>query len=101
MQTYSSGMTAYTENYSKKPYFRSNKSRHCAYIIYRVKTRFKKKDVTIYFVIIQCTRAGQHIQYILLLFSVLAQDSIYNIFCFYSVYSRRTTEFPGANEYPR
>jgi len=34
-----------TENYSKKPGFRSNKSRHCAYIIYSVKTRFFKRDM--------------------------------------------------------
>ena len=35
----------YTENYSKKTGFRPKKSRHCAYIIYRVKTRFFKKDM--------------------------------------------------------
>ena len=34
-----------TENYSKKRGFRSNKSRHCAYIIYSVKTRFFKIDM--------------------------------------------------------
>ena len=33
-------VTQDTENYSKKTSFRSFKSRHCAYIIYRVKTRF-------------------------------------------------------------
>ena len=33
----------YTENYSKKTGFRSNQSRHCTFIIYRVKTQFKKK----------------------------------------------------------
>ena len=34
-----------TENYSIKPGFRSNKSRHYAYIIYSVKTRFFKRDM--------------------------------------------------------
>ena len=34
-----------TENYSKKTGSPSNKSRHCAYIIYSVKTWFKKKDM--------------------------------------------------------
>ena len=34
-----------TENYSKKTGFRSNKSRHCAFIIYSVKTRFFKRDM--------------------------------------------------------
>ena len=34
-----------TENYSKNTGFRSNKSRHCTFIIYRVKTRFKKRHV--------------------------------------------------------
>ena len=32
-----------TENYSKKIGFRSNKLRHCVYVIYSVKTRFFKK----------------------------------------------------------
>ena len=31
-----------TKNYSKKTGFRSNKLRHCAYIIYSMKTRFLK-----------------------------------------------------------
>ena len=34
-----------TENYSKKPGFRSNKTRHCAYIIYSVKTQFFNRHV--------------------------------------------------------
>ena len=37
-----------TENSSNKTVFRSNKSRHCAYIIYSVKTRFFKRDMLLY-----------------------------------------------------
>ena len=32
----------------KKKGFRSNKSRHCAYLIYSVKTRFFKRDMLSY-----------------------------------------------------
>ena len=42
-------LLSHTENYSKKPGFCSNKSRHCAYIIYSVKTWFSKNlsvDIT-------------------------------------------------------
>ena len=34
-----------TENHSKKPGFCSNKSRHCAYIIYSVNPQFFKRDM--------------------------------------------------------
>ena len=37
-----------TEIYFKKPGFRSNKSRHCAYIMYSVNTRFFKRDMLDY-----------------------------------------------------
>ena len=33
-----------TENYSKKPVFRFNKSRHCAYKLYSVKTQSLKME---------------------------------------------------------
>ena len=38
-------ITRDTESYFKKPDLRSNKSRHCAYMIYSIKTRFKKKNM--------------------------------------------------------
>ena len=34
-----------TENYPKKQVSLLNKSRHCAFLIYRVKTGFKKKNM--------------------------------------------------------
>ena len=44
--SFTENITYATENYSKKNRFRSHKSRHCAYILYSVKTRvFLKRHV--------------------------------------------------------
>ena len=54
-----------TENYSKKTGFRPNKSRHCAYMIYSVKTRFFKREMLFVYTVvliqpslIMCSNSG-------------------------------------------
>ena len=69
----------------QKPGIRSNKSRHCAYLIFRVKTRFKKKTcyVSMYACLYINAQISQFLLYIFVCYILYLFTYIYGSIIFY------------------